>query len=272
MAVPPPPLSPATLREMCRSKQWTSPTTAGFAPGFVQANVLVIPDLYAADFRLLCRRNPAPCPLLGETAPGDPRVPSHLAKASDIRFDVPSYTVYENGKFISNVESLENEWKEDSVAFFIGCSFTFEDALVANGLIPRHVELGRNVPMYKTKVPLCPAGVFSGHMVVSMRPYPQSSLPQVRSITRPYILAHGEPVAWGIEGAKQLGITDLDGTRPDFGDPTEIREGEIAVYWACGVTPQLSVMDSGVEGRVFGHAPGQMLVLDLGVEEVLLKE
>lgn len=261
-------ITPSQVRLACRSRSWKEPTTANFAPGFVQANVIFLPEKYAADFRALCAKNPVPCPLLGETKAGDPTVPAHLALGSDIRTDCPLYRVYKNGKLLETKADVVAEWNENTVAFFIGCSFSFEAALVKHGLVPRHIELNRNVPMYKTKVPLAPAGPLSGHWVVSMRPYPKSVLEQVRSITRPFVLAHGEPVAWGVEGARSLGIEDLDGTQPDYGDPSEIREGEIAVYWGCGVTPQLAVQDSKLPELVMGHAPGHMLICDMTDEGV----
>ncbi|GAA6042416.1 hypothetical protein JCM8097_008442 [Rhodosporidiobolus ruineniae] len=268
MTVVPHPLTPAEIRLACRNGTWTEPSTAGFAPGHVQANLIILPSKYAADFRNLCARNPVPCPLLGETKPGDPTVPAHLAKDADIRTDAPRYTVYKAGKLVDSKDNLVDEWKEDSVGFFIGCSYSFEAALTAAGLTPRQIELGRNVPMYKTTVPLCSAGALSGRMVVSMRPYPAHLVDLARSTTRPFVKAHGEPVAWGWEGMKALGIDDPTGEKPDFGDASEIREGEVPVYWACGVTPQLAVMDSKLPDLVLGHAPGHMLVLDMKDEEV----
>ncbi|GAA5944979.1 uncharacterized protein JCM15063_000592 [Sporobolomyces koalae] len=264
----PSPLSPGQVRLACRNEDWNEATTAGICDGYVQANVIFLPAKYASDFRALCKRNPVPCPLLGETKVGDPTVPAHLAKDSDIRTDCPSYRVYSSGKLLESKKHVNAEWKSDTIAFFIGCSYSFESALVAHGLVPRHIELKRNVPMYKTKVALAPAGALHGHMVVSMRPYQRESLELVRTITRPFVLAHGEPVAWGIEGARSLGITDLDGTNPDYGDASEIREGEIAVYWGCGVTPQLAIQDSNLPEIVMGHSPGHMLVCDMQDEEV----
>ncbi|KAK0238709.1 hypothetical protein EDD85DRAFT_518096 [Armillaria nabsnona] len=261
-------LTPSDIRSLCRADAFKEASTAGICAGHVQANVIILPQKYADDFRWLCLRNPVSCPLLGETKPGDPRVPEHLAFKSDIRTDCPLYNIYRDGVFVESKPSLEDYWQPDSIAFFIGCSYSFEAALAESKLAPRHTELGRNVPMYRTNVPLMAAGAFSGHMVVSMRPYPVSQIPKVRDITRPYFLAHGEPVAYGPDGAKALGLSDFDGSNPDFGDPTEIREGEIAVYWGCGVTPQVAVMDSGIEGTVMGHAPGQMLVLDMVNEAV----
>lgn len=217
---------------------------------------------------LIFERRIYSCPLIGETAPGDPIFPPRLAKECDVRHDLPLYRRYLNGTFVEETTNLEADWQEDSVGFLIGCSYSFEAALSKAGLPPRHTELRRNCPMYRTKVPLAKAGVFGGNVVVSMRPYPLEALEQVREITRPCTLAHGEPIAWGAEGTRALGITDLNGTSPDFGDASEIRAGEVPVYWACGVTPQLSVMESKIPGVVLSHAPGQMLVLDLLCAEV----
>ncbi|KAK0432890.1 hypothetical protein EV421DRAFT_1847153 [Armillaria borealis] len=228
-------LTPSDIRSLCRADVFKEASTAGTCAGHVQANVIILPQKYADDFRWLCLRNPVSCPLLGETKPGDSRVPEHLASNSDIRTDCPLYNIYRDGVFVESKPSLEDYWQPDSIAFFIGCSYSFEAALT-----------GENVPMYRTNVPLMAAGAFSGHMVVSMRPYPISQVPKVRDITRPYFLAHGEPVAYGPDGAKALGLSDFD--------------GEIAVYWGCGVTPQVAVMDSGIEGI--------MLVLDMVNEAV----
>ncbi|GJN93251.1 hypothetical protein Rhopal_006298-T1 [Rhodotorula paludigena] len=232
------------------------------------ANLIILPAKYAADFRALCARNPVPCPLLGMTEPGNPMVPEHLAKDCDIRTDAPAYNVYKEGKLVATKSDILDEWQDDSVGALVGCSFSFEAALIAGGLTPRQIEISRNVPMYKTMVPLAAAGVFTGHMVVSMRPYPPSAIERVRDLTRPFVRAHGEPVAWGAAGAAALGIDDLKGQRPDFGGVSAVHEGEVPVYWGCGVTPQLVVMDSKLPEVVMGHAPGHMLILDMRDEEV----
>ncbi|BGO95037.1 hypothetical protein NBRC10512_006498 [Rhodotorula toruloides] len=268
MTVAATPLTPHDVRLACRKGTWKEASTAGICEGYVQANLIILPERYAADFRALCARNPVPCPLLGETKPGNPTIPAHLAKDCDIRTDAPQYNVYLNGKLVETKRDIKNEWKEDSVGFLVGCSFSFEAALVEGGYTPRQIEIKRNVPMYKTKVPLCAAGALSGNMVVSMRPYPPSAIETVRDLTRPFIRAHGEPVAWGPEGAAALGVDDPTGANPDFGEASEVREGEVPVYWACGVTPQSVVMASKIEGVVLGHAPGHMLVLDMRDEDV----
>lgn len=249
------------FRYQVRANAFNGPSTSGVCAGYAQANLLILPKALASDFRLLCKRNPVPCPLIAETKPGDFMVPANVAANCDIRTDIPGYRIYEDGQFVGEVKSIEEEWKDDSVAFLIGCSQSFESVLISEGLTPRHIQRSKTVPMYKTKIPLCPAGAFSGHFVVSMRPYRPEQIEAVRNLTRPFVDTHGEPVAWGAEGAAKLGITDI--MKPDFGDAPDFQEGEIPCFWGCGVTPQLAVMDSKIPGRVISHKPGSMLVMDL---------
>ncbi|KAG7444304.1 DUF1445-domain-containing protein [Guyanagaster necrorhizus] len=223
------------IRSLRRADAFKEASTAGLCAGHVQAKVIILPQKYADDFRWLCLRNPVSCPLFRETKPGDARVPEHLASNSNICTDCPLYNIYRDGVFVESKRSLEDYWQPDSIAFFLD-----------SGLTSRHTGLGRNVPMYRTNVPLMATGAFSGLMVVSTRPYPISQISKVHN-----------------NGAKALGLTDFDGSNPDFGDPSEIREGEVAVYWGCNVTPQVAVMDSKIDGIVMGHEPGQMLVLDI---------
>ncbi|KAI5815173.1 hypothetical protein BZA77DRAFT_86717 [Pyronema omphalodes] len=272
----PTPVAPANpahaLRLAARTATHTSPT-AGYAPGHIQANLLVLPSAYANDFRLLCLRNPVPCPLLAissSTGSATSVTPNHLFSTPfDIRTDIPRYNIYNAGKIVeSSITDLKDYWTNDHVAFLIGCSFSFEGALEAAGLPPRHVVKKCNVSMYKTTLPLCPAGVFTeGSYVVSMRPYKKEDVERVRDITRPFREMHGEPIAWGWEGAKKLGIEDV--SKPDFGDAVEIREGEVPVFWGCGVTPQAVVMAAGdkIKGNVLAHEPGHMMILDVREEE-----
>ncbi|KAH8904698.1 hypothetical protein BR93DRAFT_930139 [Coniochaeta sp. PMI_546] len=265
--------------------------TAGLAPSHLQANLIVLPSRYASDFRLLCARNPVPCPLLAESSsPGSfsslrPHLtasdgtPVDVAQDIDLRRDAPAYRVYRDGKLVSDQEpkDIVSEWTDDHVGFLIGCSYSFETALHRAGLTPRHVTLNRNVAMYRTTVPLCPAGIFTGGTyVVSMRPYRPSEIERVRDVTRPFVQTHGEPIAWGWEGAKQLGIEEI--SKPQWGDVvvgldgktvfTEEDEEFVPVFWGCGVTPQNAVMMAGLEGTVMGHAPGYMIVLDVREEVV----
>lgn len=261
--------------------------TSGLAPTYLQANLIVLPSRYAADFRLLCARNPVPCPLLAESSQigSYDSLKSYIAGLKgdkvasdiDIRYDAPKYMIYQDGLLsASHVENIATEWTEDHVAFLIGCSYSFETALINDELPPRHFVMQRNVPMYRTNIPLCPAGVFTrSTYVVSMRPYKRSDIERVRDITRPFVTTHGEPIAWGWDGMRNLGIADI--TNPDWGDvPLEMdgrpldssNEDVVPVFWGCGVTPQEAVMKAGLKGTVLGHAPGHMILLDVKDEDV----
>jgi uncharacterized protein YcsI (UPF0317 family) len=234
---------------------WTGPTPA-LAPGWVQANLVIVPQTLAYDFLLFCQRNPKPCPLLEVTDAGQAE-PTFVAPGADVRTDLPRYCVYRHGELSAEPTDIRAEWQSDSVAFLIGCSFSFDSALAQAGLVPRHVELGRNVPMYRTNWPCRSAGPFAGPLVVSMRPYTPAQAVRAASITARYPLAHGVPVHWGSPAA--LGIADLD--RPDYGEPVEIRPGEVPVFWACGVTPQ-AVASAARLPMLITHKPGHMFLTD----------
>lgn len=258
--------------------------TSDLAPTYLQANLLVLPSRYAADFRLLCSRNPVPCPLLAEGAiPGQwsklkscisDHPDDQIAADIDIRKDAPRYMVYRDAQLVkSGCVDIVDEWTEDHVAFLIGCSFSFESALSEAGLPPRHATMNRNVAMYRTNIPLCPAGVFTGSTaVVSLRPYRKDQVDRVRDITRPYNATHGEPIAWGWDALRRLGIRDID--QPEWGDAPLTIDGRplgeaygddenLPVLWGCGVTPQEAVMKAKLQGTVMGHAPGHMICLDV---------
>ncbi|KFX87265.1 hypothetical protein V490_08385 [Pseudogymnoascus sp. VKM F-3557] len=272
-----------STRLLARNNQIT--LTSGLAPKYLQANLIILPSRFASDFLLLCHRNPVPCPLLASSrTPGSATaLKSHLAGVSDaaiasaldICTDVPLYMVYDDGKLVkSHCSDISKEWTDDHVAFLIGCSYSFEAALTAAGLPPRHTVMGRNVPMYATNIPLCAAGVFTGGTyVVSMRPYRKSDVEKVRKLTRPYVSTHGEPVAWGWEAVEKLGIKDIN--TPEFGDkPLDLDASNdeiVPVFWGCGVTPQLAVMKAQLPGRVMGHAPGHMLVIDVMEDDIVEK-
>jgi uncharacterized protein YcsI (UPF0317 family) len=231
--------------------------TAGLAPGYVQGNVCILPREYAEEFRLFCERNPKPCPLLAQSAPGDPRLPA-LAEDLDIRTDVPRYRVFRDGVLEDEVTTLDNLWRDDLVTFILGCSFSFEEALMAAGLRLRYVEQGRNVPMYRTNVETAPAGRFRGKLVVSMRPFKPADAIRAIEITSRYPRVHGAPVHIG--RPELIGIANL--RQPWAGDATEVLEDELPVYWACGITPQSVVLDAR-PSLCITHAPGHMLVTDL---------
>jgi uncharacterized protein YcsI (UPF0317 family) len=230
--------------------------TSGLAPGFAQANLVILPEEYAFDFLRFCVRNPKPCPVLEVTEVGSPE-PAVTAPGSDLRTDVPKYRVYENGELIEEPGDILHHWRDDLVGFLTGCSFTFEAALVAAGLRIAHAEQGCNVPMYVTDRQCTPSGPFDGPMVVSMRPYRAEELSLVVSVTGRYPSMHGAPLHVG--DPEELGIRDL--AEPEFGEAVEIEEGQIPVFWACGVTPQAVAMKARPP-LMITHSPGHMFVTD----------
>ena len=246
--------TPAQARALFRTTDVA--TTAGFSAGYVQANLIALDKKYAFDVLLFAQRNPKPCPLLGVLEPGE--VSSPLLAGGDIRTDIPSYRVFSHGSLIDEPTDATAYWTEDTVAFVIGCSFTFEQALVDNGVPVAHIEQGVNVPMYLTNIDCEPAGVFSGKMVVSMRPIPAGLVADAVRITSRYPAVHGAPVHVGEPGL--IGIDDLGA--PDFGDAVDIPAGWVPVFWACGVTPQSIVMHSKPELAIC-HSPGKMLITDV---------
>jgi len=248
-------MTPRDLREACRAGRFTRPT-AGLCDGFVQANLMAVPAEAAFDFLLFCQRNPKPCPVVEVVEAG--RVEPACAPGADLRTDVPRYRVYREGRLAEERTEVRDLWRDDLVAFLIGCSFSFEEALAAAGVPLRHVEARSNVPMYRTSRPAAPAGRFRGPLVVSMRPIPAALVPLAVQVTARYEKVHGAPVHAGAPEA--LGIADLG--RPDWGDPVEIRPGELPVFWACGVTPQAAALASGIPFCIT-HAPGHMFATDL---------
>jgi uncharacterized protein YcsI (UPF0317 family) len=247
-------VSPAQARAMFRAGLVTP--TAGWCTGYVQANLIAVTKHLAYDMLLFGQRNPRPCPVLDVTEPGDPR-PMLLAPDADLRTDLPSYRVYEEGELVGEVADASAFWRDDLVGFLLGCSFTFEGALKRAGVPVRHIEQGCNVPMYVTDIACRSSGPLAGPMVVSMRPVPAKLLPLVFELTGRYPGMHGSPVHWGDPSG--LGIRNLD--RPDFGDRVEIRSGEVPVFWACGVTPQVVVATSRISFAIT-HSPGCMFLSD----------
>lgn len=244
------------VRLQARSGRLQSPT-AGLARGFVQANLAILPKGLADDFLRFCQRNPKPCPLLAVSDPGDVRLPG-LGDDLDVRTDVPLYRVWKNGELVDEPSDVRAHWRDDLVSFAIGCSFSFEEALMAEGIEVRHVAQGVNVPMYRTSIATRAAGPFSGPMVVSMRPFKAVDAIRAIQITSRYPAVHGAPVHIGDPAL--IGIADL--SRPNYGDAVRVGADEIPVFWACGVTPQSVVAASRPEFCIT-HAPGYMLVTDL---------
>jgi len=252
------------VRLACRRGGWDRPT-AGLAPGFAQANLAILPRADAFDFLRFCTRNPKPTPLLEVCDPGDPE-PRLTAPGADLRTDLPRYRVYRQGELVAERTEIGDLWRPDLVAFVIGCSFSFETALLAAGVPVRHIECGCNVPMYRTNIATVPAGRFSGPLVVSMRPVPAALVARAVQVTGRMPQVHGAPVHIGVPDA--LGIADLG--RPDFGDPVPVHPGEVPVFWACGVTPQAVAINARPE-LMITHAPGHMLALDLRDADLLAR-
>ena len=244
------------VRRRARAGDLTGPTP-GLALGHVQANLVVVPRELAFDFLLFCHRNPKPCPLLDVTEPGSAE-PKLVAPGADLRTDVPRYRIFRGGELVEEPSALGHWWHDDLVGFLLGCSFTFEHALLKAGVPVRHIEQGCNVPMSRTNIACRPAGAFRGPMVVSMRPLTPAQAVKAVEVCSRYPRAHGVPVHFGDPSA--IGIGDID--RPDFGEPVEIRPGEVPVFWACGVTPQAVAMEVRPP-LLITHKPGHMFVTDL---------
>jgi uncharacterized protein YcsI (UPF0317 family) len=244
------------VRRRARAGELTGPT-AGHAPGAVQANLVVLPSALAHDFLRFAQANPKPCPVLAVSESGDPRLP-RLGEDLDVRTDLPRYRVWRLGELVDEPTDVRDVWREDLVAFALGCSFSFEQALVDDGIELRHLTCGSNVPMYRTSIACAPTGPFRGPLVVSMRPLRPADAIRAIQITSRFPAVHGAPVHIGLP--EQIGIADL--AKPDYGDAVPVREGELPVFWACGVTPQAVIANVRPEFCIT-HAPGCMLVTDL---------
>jgi uncharacterized protein YcsI (UPF0317 family) len=255
-------LSPALLREQIRSGKWTGPTS-GVATGYVQANLVMLPKQAAFEFLLFCVRNPKPCPILDVLEPG--RAEPAIAPGADLRTDVPKYRIFRHGHPEREVTDVSDIFDGDMVSFLLGCSFSFENALLAAGVPVRNIEEGKNVSMYITSRKCRPAGRFTSSLVVTMRPMTPEQAVRAVQVTTRFHLTHGAPVHLG--SAHDIGINDLG--RPDFGDPVEIKPGEIPVFWACGVTTALAATSASLP-LVITHLPGHMFVSDLKDEDLTL--
>ncbi|MBN2124489.1 MAG: putative hydro-lyase [Deltaproteobacteria bacterium] len=254
--------SPKELRRRIRDRAWTKPTT-GLVPGYVQANLVMLPEQEAFHFLLFCVRNPKPCPVLDVLEPG--RWEPGIATGADLRSDLPKYRIYEKGALKSEVEDVSDFFREDTVSFLLGCSFSFEGAMAAAGLPIRNLEEGKNVSMYITNRDCRPAGPFHSPLVVTMRPMTPEQAVRAVQVTTRFHLTHGAPVHIG--DPREIGIEDLD--RPDFGDPVTLYPGEIPVFWACGVTSSMAVTSAALP-LVITHAPGHMFVSDIRDDHLTL--
>ena len=247
--------TPAQVRAAIRRGEIDFPT-AGMCAGYAQANLVILPPEYAADFEEYTRLNPFPCPVL-EIVKGSP-ITHAMGEGASLVTDIPRYRVYENGVFTKELTDASAYWKEGYVGFLIGCSFSFEEALLAAGIPVRHIEQGCNVPMFKTSIATKKAGPFEGPMVCSMRPMTPEQARRAYEITAAMPNVHGAPVQIGHPEA--IGVADV--MKPDYGDPVEIWEGEIPVFWPCGVTPQAAV-ENAKPPIVITHAPGHMFITDI---------
>ncbi|MDR1600609.1 MAG: putative hydro-lyase [Oscillospiraceae bacterium] len=249
-------LTPRAFREMVRGGRHTG-QTSGVCPGFAQTNLVALPRAYAYDFLLYAQRNPEAIPLLEVTEAGE-RLLRKIAPGADAATDYPRYRVYRDGVFTEELTDVSGLWREDFVSFHIGCSFSFESALIEAGVPVRNIEENRNVPMFVTNIPCESAGVFSGTMVVSMRPIPFALVPRAVSVTARMPRVHGAPAHIG--DPSLIGIRDI--TKPDYGEAVTIYPGEDPVFWPCGVTPQVAVLNAK-PSLAITHAPGHMLVTDV---------
>lgn len=251
----PPAKDPGALREAIRRGELRG-NTSGLAPGFVQCNLVILPQHWAADFLRFCQANPRPCPLLAVSdEPGNPGLAS--LGDIDLRTDVPSYRVFRNGELTDERTDIVELWQDDFVAFALGCSFSFEEALMAAGLEVRNVSAGVNVPMYRTNIPCQGAGPFQGSMVVSMRPFRPADAIRAIQICSRFPAVHGAPIHFGDPG--EIGIDDL--AAPDFGDAVTVADDEVPLFWACGVTPQVA-LEQAAPPLAITHSPGCMLLTD----------
>lgn len=253
--------SPSEIRELIRRGDLLRPT-CGLALGYTQANLVILPKEFSFDFFLFCQRNPKPCPILEVLEPGKYQ-PALSAPTADIRVDVPLYRVYQNGKLISEERDITKYWSSELVSFLLGCSFTFEAALIKAGISLRHIDEGKNVTVYVTNIETIPAGIFSGPLVVTMRPIPTAKVVRAIQITSRFPGVHGAPVHIG--EPEKIGITNL--ARPDYGDAVEIKDNEVPVFWACGVTPQAVALKSKPP-LMITHSPGYMFITDLSDEDL----
>lgn len=253
--------TPKEIRKLIRNQEITGPTS-GMSKGFTQANLVILKKEHAFDFLLFCQRNPKSCPLLDVTEPGS-FYPSKIAKEADLRKDIPKYRIYREGVYTEEVADITEYWEYDMVGFLLGCSFTFETPLLESGIPIRHIEESCNVPMFKTNIACEKAGIFEGPTVVSMRPMSPEEAIRAIQITTNLPDVHGAPIHIG--DPSQIGILDI--SKPDFGDAVTIKEGEIPVFWACGVTPQAVAMVSK-PSIMITHAPGCMFISDIKDQEL----
>lgn len=256
-------MTPQKARDLIRENKLNR-TTSGVSYGYTQANLVVLKKELAFEFLLFCQRNPKSCPVLDVTEIGSP-APKLIASDADIRTDLPRYRIYKNGKLIEQTKDILKYWTDDMVAFLLGCSYTFESALLNNNIPVRHIELNEMVPAYITNIESEKAGRFEGPIVVSMRPIPEEDIVRAVQVTSRYPNTHGAPVHIG--NPESIGISDIN--KPNFGSPVPIKKGEVPVFWACGVTPQAVAMEVKPE-LMITHDPGYMFISDITDESLTI--
>ena len=253
-------ITPKEARQLFRDG--LESTTSNWARGYAQANLVVLPKDDAYDFLLFCTRNPKPCPLLEVTEAGSPE-PKTVAPGADLRTDLGGYRIYKKGELVEETKDITNWWQDDMVAFVLGCSFSFEEALVNAGVPVRHFEKSKDCPIYITTQQCVPAGRFSGPLVVTMRPVPSRLVGRAVTVTARFPSVHGSPVHIG--NPEALGIKDINSV--DYGDPPDIYPGEVPIFWACGVTPQAVALNSKPD-LMITHIPAFMFITDVWNESL----
>lgn len=249
-------MSPCEIRKLIKEQKITG-QTSGMCAGYAQANLCILPKDLAFDFLLFCTRNPRPCPIL-EVGDAGSRLIKTMADNADVATDFPKYRIWKDGVLTEEKTDISDIWQDDFIYFLIGCSFSFEAELLEAGIPVRHIEEGKNVPMFNTNIELQKAGIFGGNMVVSMRPIPYELVVKAVNVTAAMPRVHGAPIHIG--KPELIGIKDI--THPDYGDAVTIKDGEIPVFWPCGVTPQNAVMNAKPPLAIT-HSPGHMFITDV---------
>lgn len=252
---------PSEVRAAARDGRLTS-ATHGLARGHVQANLAILPERYAFDFLRFCIRNPKPCPLIEVTDPGGAES-EYAAPGADIRTDLPGYRIYRDGRLAEEVPSIEGHWRDDHVAFLLGCSNSFDEILLRHGIAQRHLDGddGR-ISVYESNIQCAPAGIFHGPIAVTMRPIPAKDVVRTVELSSRYPIAHGGPLHIGDPAA--IGIADLEQVK--WGKFNRPGPDDVPVYWACGVTPQAVAMAAEIP-EMITHAPGHMFVTDWRIDD-----
>jgi uncharacterized protein YcsI (UPF0317 family) len=249
-------LGPAALRAVFRTGRYDGPTT-GFAPGKLQCNLVILPEASARSFVTYCERNPAPCPLVSVGETGNPNL-EPLGQDIDVRTDLPAYHLHRQDGTRHRLLEITQLWQADTVAILLGCSLSFEKALVRAGIRLRHLERGGDIAAFRTNRETQAAGSFGGPLVVSMRAIAAKDVDRARAITSQFPHAHGAPL--DVADPSDLGIDDVE--QPDWGEPQDVQPNEVPMFWACGVTSHLALLNAQLPLAIT-HAPGSMLITDL---------